>query len=202
MTAPASLLSHGSTYCDQGARRGSPPLSGTRPLEVLDGSVIDEFCQYLDSPGEPWSVHVEARVRGHVDVQRLRGAVVRALASHPLARARRTRGRRRRRLMWEVPLEPDLDPVRVLDCPDDGSLAQARARLQSLALPLAASPPLRVWLARHPHGDSIMLNVHHAASDGVGALRLLRSMAQAYVGRPDPAPAPVHARAPAVPSTC
>lgn len=183
---------------DDGRPRGRGPPPGSRPLETLDCNVIDESCQYLDSADEPWSVHVEARVAGRIDEQRLRGAVARALSSHPLARVRRADRPRRRRLLWEIPLDPDIDAVRVLACPDDASLAHARTRLQSLVLPLGTSPPLRLWLARHPDGDSIMLNVHHAASDGIGALRLLRSVARAYAGWPDPVLVPLHARAPAV----
>ena len=48
------------------------------------------------------------------------------------------------------------------------------------------SPPLRVRLARHSDGDLVMLNVKHAAIDGFGSLRILRSMARAYWGQPDP----------------
>jgi NRPS condensation-like uncharacterized protein len=47
------------------------------------------------------------------------------------------------------------------------------------------SPPLRIRLARHRDGDVVMLNVHHAAGDGIAALCLLRSIARAYAGRPD-----------------
>jgi NRPS condensation-like uncharacterized protein len=196
-TAPTGPVSPAPTGCDPRAPRAAGRLP--RPLEILDCNVIDESCHYLDSELEPWTVHVEARVTGRVDEQRLRGAVAHALARHPLARARQAPGRpRRRRLLWEVPLVPDVDPVSVVDCLDDADLAHARARLQSLALPLETSPPLRVWLARHPGGDSIILNVHHAASDGIGALRLLRSMARAYAGRADPVLAPLHARTPAV----
>ncbi|MDQ4105081.1 MAG: hypothetical protein M3186_15715, partial [Actinomycetota bacterium] len=35
-------------------------------------------------------------------------------------------------------------------------------------------------------GDVVMLNLHHAAGDGIAALGLLRSIARAYAGRPDP----------------
>ena len=50
------------------------------------------------------------------------------------------------------------------------------------------SPPLRVRLARHPDGDLVMMNVKHAAIDGFGSLRILRSIARAYWGLPDPQP--------------
>jgi NRPS condensation-like uncharacterized protein len=43
-----------------------------------------------------------------------------------------------------------------------------------------------VYLARHPAGDVLMLNLNHAAADGVGALRVLRSVASAYDGHAEP----------------
>ena len=67
-------------------------------------------------------------------------------------------------------------------------LAQARAELHSLSVPLAESPPLRVRLARHPLGDALMVNANHAAFDGFGTLQLLRSIARAYASEPEPDP--------------
>ncbi|MGH8965276.1 MAG: hypothetical protein ACRDXB_08095, partial [Actinomycetes bacterium] len=83
---------------------------------------------------------------------------------------------------------PEVDPLDVVGCAGDDALQAARAELQSLAVPLAASPPLRIRLARHRDGDVVMLNVHHAAGDGIAALSLLRSIARAYADRCDPVP--------------
>jgi NRPS condensation-like uncharacterized protein len=89
---------------------------------------------------------------------------------------------------WEITPIPDVDPLDVVMCPDDDALQAVRDDLQSLAVPLVTSPPLRIRLARHREGDVVMLNVHHAAGDGIAALRLLRSIARAYAGRSDPVP--------------
>lgn len=152
-------------------------------------SVVDETVHLLDNEVEPWSVQLEVRVAGHLDEARLRAAVAQGLARHPMARARRAVARlRQRRFEWEVTRVADLDPLRVVDCPDDDALDAARADLQSIAVPLVESPPLRIRLARHPGGDLVMLNVHHTAIDGYGAIRVLRSIARAYRGRPDPQP--------------
>jgi NRPS condensation-like uncharacterized protein len=152
-------------------------------------SVVDEAVYLLDNQVEPWSVQLEVRVEGRLDEARLGAALAAALASHPMARARMATPRRRdRRFQWEITHVPDLDPFSVVDCPDDASLAAARADLQSISVPLVESPPLRVRLARHPDGDLVMLNVKHAAIDGFGTLRILRSMARAYWGLPDPQP--------------
>jgi NRPS condensation-like uncharacterized protein len=46
-----------------------------------------------------------------------------------------------------------------------------------------------VLLAHVPDGDAILLNVNHAAADGIGALTLMRSILRAYGGEGDPPPA-------------
>ena len=145
---------------------------------------LDEASYHLDSASAPWSVHLEVRVTGSVVEDRLRHAVGVALARHPRARARLSTGRSDR-VEWEIISEPDVDALDVVVCSDDDALRAARAELQSLTVPLVMSPPLRIRLARHRDGDVVMLNVHHAAGDGIAALCLLRSIARAYAGRPD-----------------
>lgn len=148
---------------------------------------LDEAIYHLDSVSEPCSVHLEVRLSGTVVEDRLRQAVGVALARHPRARARATMARQRRAgYEWEITPAPDVDPLDVVVCSDDDALQAVRADLQSLAVPLATSPPLRIRLARHRSGDVVMLNLHHAAGDGIAALGLLRSIARAYAGRCDP----------------
>jgi NRPS condensation-like uncharacterized protein len=151
-------------------------------------TVIDEAVLLLDTPWEPWSVQLEVRAGGRLDEDRLRAAVGTALRRHPMALARMLPARKRdHRYGWELTAEPDVDPLRVVECPDDAALVEARSELYSLAVPLAESPPLRLRLARHPGGDLLMVGVNHVAFDGFGAVRLLQSVARAYTGDPDPA---------------
>ena len=152
-------------------------------------SLVDEAVHLLDTEAAPWSVQLEARVAGRLDEPRLRAAITTALAAHPMARARKMPSRPSlHHDRWEIRPDVDLDPLRVVDCPDDAALAVVRADLLSTGVPLAESPPLRARLARHPDGDLLMLNVNHAAMDGFGARRVLLSVARAYAGDPDPAP--------------
>lgn len=152
---------------------------------------VDEAVRLLDTPSEPWSIELELALEGRLDEGRLRHALNRALAGHAMARVRMLPARRSdRRYCWQLTDGPDLDPLQVIDCPDDRALIDARAQLQSLSVPLAESPPFRLRLVRHPGGDAVMLNVNHAAFDGFGSLRLLQSIARAYCGEEDP-PAPV-----------
>ena len=164
------------------AQASSEPEATRRPFCALD-----EASYHLDSISEPWSVHLEVRLNGRVDEDRLRHAVRVTLSRHPRALARATMARQRRAdYEWEITPIPDVDPLDVVMCPDDDALQAVRDDLQSLAVPLVTSPPLRIRLARHRGGDVVMLNVHHAAGDGIAALRLLRSIARSYAGRSDP----------------
>lgn len=157
--------------------------------ERVPFTALDEAVHLLDTPAEPWSIQLEARVAGVVDADRLRAAVPVALAPHPMARARLLPARRTdRRWTWAISPAPDLDPLRVVDCPDDDALAAARSELHSLSVPLAESPPLRLRLAHHPRGDVVMVNANHAAFDGFGTLLLLRSLARAYAMADDHGP--------------
>ena len=161
---------------------------------------LDEASYYLDSVEEPWSVHLEVRLSGTVIEDRLRHAVRVALARHPRACGRALIAEPGgARCQWEITPTPDVDPLDVVSCSDDDALQTARADLQSLSVPLLASPPLRIRLAHHRRGDAVMLNVHHAAGDGIAALRLLRSISRAYAGIPDrtPSTSPEEVRIPA-----
>jgi NRPS condensation-like uncharacterized protein len=161
---------------------------GATPAKV-PFSVIDQAIHLLDVPTAPWSIQLEVRVEGHLDEARLRSAIAAGIGHHPMARARKLPSRLRAHVdHWCIESEPAIDPLRVVECPDDESLTAARSRLQGISVPLTESPPLRVLLARNPDGDVVMLNVNHAAMDGYGVLRLLRSIARAYSGEDDPIP--------------
>ena len=174
---------------ETGADAHSGVASGSSSLLRVPFSVVDEAVLLLDAEAAPWSIQLEARVAGRLDEHRLRSAVAEALRRHPMARARKVASRRSEHLnYWEIPDEPDWDPLRVVECPDDEALSAVRAELYSLAVPLAESPPLRVRLVRHPGGDLVMLSVHHAATDGFGCLRVMRSIARTYANAADPLP--------------
>ena len=58
------------------------------PLTTAPLNVLDELYLHLNRPEEPWSVHLEIRVEGHIDRLRLEQAVRAAAGRHPLLRAR------------------------------------------------------------------------------------------------------------------
>lgn len=165
-------------------------MAGSGPGRQIPFNVVDEVVHLLDTEAEPWSIQLEVRVAGTIDEGRLRTALAEALMRHPMARARKAPAgtRSEHQYCWELTDEAELDPLRILDCPDDDALSTARAELQSRSVSLAESPPLRLWLARNPDGDVLMVNANHAAMDGFGTLRFLRSVARAYAQEPDPVP--------------
>jgi NRPS condensation-like uncharacterized protein len=156
--------------------------------EIVDTTrlnVLDELYLHLDREDEPWTVHVEIRVEGHIDSERLEAAVREAARRHPIARARLADSRATDvRYHWEI--ADELGEVDLRET--DGDLARAREALLSLTPPLDRPGPFSLLLAHDPEGDVIVLNLHHAAGDGLSALRLMGSIARAYAGVDDPPP--------------
>jgi NRPS condensation-like uncharacterized protein len=167
----------------------SAGMPGT-DFETTPLNVLDELYLHLDREDEPWSVHLEMRVEGRIDDARLGDAVREAALRHPIARARLVESRVTDiRYHWEIAdaLEGvDLETVEGADLP------AARERLLSRTPALERPGPFALLLAHHPDGDSVAINLHHAAGDGLSALRLMGSIARAYAGEEDPL-APVDA---------
>jgi NRPS condensation-like uncharacterized protein len=165
-------------------------------MEYVPLNPLDELFLHLDHREEPWGIHFEVRVAGRFDADRLAAAVAAAAARHPIARARLASWRGADRgYRWEIADVLDTS-VTIVDCADEAALAAVRERLYSVSPSLALAPPFIVVLARSAAGDSLLLNLHHAAGDGMGAVRLVLSILRAYAGVDDPLPAldPLEAR--------
>ncbi len=149
-------------------------------------SVLDELYLHLDRADEPWSVHLEIQVEGTVDKRRLADAVRVAARKHPLARARLGDSRGTDiRYQWEIFDELEEVPLEVVD---GDELAAVREVLLGRTPPLDRPGPFELVLAHSPDGDTIVMNLHHAAGDGLSAVRLMTSIARAYAGEDDPVP--------------
>jgi NRPS condensation-like uncharacterized protein len=153
-------------------------------------SLLDELYLNLDRGNEPWTVHYEVRLAVQLDPARLGGAIAAAARRHPLARARLASWRfQDHGYNWEIADELEAVALEVAECSDEGVLADERERLFRHSPSLATAPPFMMLLARRPDGDSLLLNLHHAAGDGVSAARLMLSILRAYAGDEDPIPA-------------
>ncbi len=153
-------------------------------------NVLDQLYLHLDREDEPWSVQLEVGLEGEVDEGRLREAVVAAANAHPIARARlRPALATDVRYHWEIPDELEEVPLESVRCEDEVALAATRERAMSCSPSLESAPPFGLTLAHHPAGDAIMLNLSHAAGDGMSAVRLMASILRAYAGEDDPQPA-------------
>jgi NRPS condensation-like uncharacterized protein len=153
-------------------------------------NVLDELYLHLNREEEPWSVQLEVRVEGKLHGERLRAAVQQASLGHPLARARLSDSRATDvRYHWEIhDAVTELD-LRELDGADAQELKLAREEILSRTPALDRPGPFSLLLAHDSGGDVLVLNLHHAAGDGLSALRLMASFARAYGGAQDPQPA-------------
>jgi NRPS condensation-like uncharacterized protein len=152
-------------------------------------NLLDELYLNLDRRQEPWVVHLEVRVTGRLEPDRLAAALAIAVAHHPIARARLAESRstdRQRR--WEILDRLDEVPLHLAACEDEGALAEVRERHFAFSPSLDVAPPFAPLLAHAQGGDALLLNINHAAVDGIGAVRLMRSILRAYAGEDDPVP--------------
>ncbi|MCW3013861.1 MAG: hypothetical protein JWO02_953 [Solirubrobacterales bacterium] len=153
-------------------------------------NLLDELYFNLDRRQEPWVVHLEARMTGRLEPERLAAALAVAVGRHPMSRARVAEGRSTdRQHRWEILDRLCEVPLHLAVCEDDEALAQVRERHFAFSPSLDVAPPFAVLLAHVPGGDALLLNVNHAAADGIGAVRLMRSILRAYAGEDDPMPA-------------
>lgn len=162
--------------------RSSPGNEPSLPVTMLDEALL-----LLQEARSSWNVQFELGADHHLDEATFRQAVLTCCRHHPLTRARLAQTRNgTTSYRWDFADEIDRDPVRVVDCPDDAALDRLRAELYFPPIALDVSPGLRVALARRPVGDLVLLSVSHIVADGVGALRLMQTIARAYLGEPDP----------------
>lgn len=154
---------------------------------LLPLTMLDESLLILQETRAAWNVQFEVVADHRVDADRLRQAVRSCCQRHPMARARLAppdaSGSSYR---WRIADDVDRDPLRVVDCADPGALDVLRTELYTPPIALDASPGFRVALARRPDGDLVLLATSHIVADGVGAVRLMQTIARTYRGEPDP----------------
>jgi len=167
-----------------GGLRKTHTVERTAPL-----SVLDELYLHLDRRDDPFNVHLEIRVAGRIDAARLERAVRAAALLHPIARARLADARVTDvRHRWEIVEELTSIDLEEIECDSPAELARGRERVMSRMPDLDRPGPFALLLAHDRDGDTIVMNLHHAAGDGLSAVRLMSSIARAYGGEEDPVP--------------
>jgi hypothetical protein len=151
-------------------------------------SGIESAIVAMQAPGTPWNCVFDVSTR-HLDAERVRAACNAAAARHELATlAVVPDGRGGHH--WVAPGLPlDVGEVPVVVCSSAADLDACRADLVDAGIDLRHPPLLRPLLARCGDHDVLLLAVSHVLADAVGMLRLVRSLAHAYAGSEDPAPA-------------
>lgn len=153
--------------------------------ERIPFTLIEEMTHHLDETLEPWNIQGEIETSATIDVDRLESAVETAMEVHPMASARRRpSGLADVRYTWEIPDEPPSVEIREVDA-DEVDLRTARNSIYWRRFDLTEEPPLRILIYRGggiDGGDLVMQTLHHAATDGMGSLRLGQAVWTAYRG--------------------
>ena len=144
---------------------------------------IEELDVYLESGQEPSLVQLETQAGGHLDPAALAAALAGALAADPSARRHVTAASRwSRRLRWEAGppgVRPAPGLLTVAGWGSPGQLSALREQLSAWPMSLTDTA-VRVLLAVGPAHDVVIVQVHHAAFDGVSSLALLSAICAGY----------------------
>ncbi|MFV0445908.1 MAG: hypothetical protein ACK5Q5_20205, partial [Planctomycetaceae bacterium] len=142
--------------------------------------LLDEHASY------PMTFVLELRLTGRLDQEAFLSAYRRTLEVHPLltARVERSRWSRSR---W---VASDTLPELHWGSHDQPSSVPA-------PLDITREPGVKVWVEDHPHQPRVLLQFHHVATDGVGAIQFIGDLLARYGlsttrdGQPAPLPAAV-----------
>jgi hypothetical protein len=152
-------------------------MSATRqlPMAPLESSSI-----LSDLVGAPHVLGVEVDIEGRLDRETLQRCIAEASLRHPMTRVT-TQGSRVKPLMWTLHNRLDIPLVAHHQPWDEES------RPCLWPVPIGRSP-LAVHTVDHDGFTRLHIAVNHAAFDGLGAVRVLRSMCAASVGADDVVP--------------
>lgn len=156
------------------------------PLPVVP---FEHYMLADDRPDYPTTFFVRVKIAGTLDRPRFVSAVNSAVMVHPLLRAH-VRGDiagRTSQLAWVAAhnAEPFLDW-------DDAGVALNFSR--GVPINLHAETGLRLWVRCTSDTTKVVLQIHHACSDGLGAMQFLETVLTMYGGN-NPAQMPCRAEA-------
>ncbi|MEV7416129.1 amino acid adenylation domain-containing protein [Streptomyces sp. NPDC089919] len=175
-----------------GAGRARPALTRQERPELLPLSPAQRrlwFLDRLDGSNPAYHSAVAVRLDGPLDVAALRGALADLAERHEILRTvhPETGGEPR-----QVVLPPAPPALELLDAADAPAAAALVAEITGRPFDLATDRPLRAaLLSAGPQEHTLVLALHHIATDGESWGPLLADLAHAYAARtgadPDPA---------------
>ena len=162
-------------------------VSGVGRRRLIELSPIEEAMLVWQDAAVPWnSQYVVTAPR--LDVGRVRDAFNAALRTHSLAMCL-VDADDTGRWWWVHDDDADVGEVHVVECADEATLRASLGAQLDEPVPTDRAPLLRAVIARTPEQDTLITTLSHAFCDGLGMIRLLRSVGRAYRGEPDASPA-------------
>jgi hypothetical protein len=154
-------------------------------------SEIDQACAASEDAFGPFNIEIAVETDGPLDVARLRAAAARAARRHFVCGVRRrSAGAWGRRHAW-IPTDAggvDVSVVRPSCASTAGGRRAERDAFLGEPIHITRTLPFHVLVSRGEQGDRLTLSASHVATDALGALCLLRTIAAEYAGRaPDSA---------------
>ena len=155
--------------------RGSAQVTASGERRPFVG--FEHFMYADDRPSHPMTFWLRVTARGQVEAERFGQAVRDTLKRHPLLAARidGAASEPLQRLAWVA--APELKPL--------VDIAPAGAPLAHSPLDPTRALPFRVYVRQGVEEAKIWLEMHHAACDGLGAMRFLEDLLALYAGADD-----------------
>ncbi len=150
--------------------------------ETVPFTALEEAVFHIERKYSPWNIQVEVTA-DEIDAERVHDAAVEASNAHPLTRARRKEHRGLDTdLIWEIPEEVETVPVEEETVGDGRELDETRTRFYGGRFDLTEGVQFRLLVVHGPEKDRLLVCMSHIPCDGVGTLRFVRSVSQAYGG--------------------
>lgn len=142
---------------------------------TLRMTAFEAYMRADDRPDHPMTALIEVSYTGQLDRDAFEAALSDVLRQHPLLRATIDDAARRSR--WVV--HDDARPL--IDWDDEAAPLAYPGGTE--AIDLAREIGLRIWVRTGDAAGRIVLQLHHACTDGVGVVQFLTDLLKAYDAR-------------------
>jgi hypothetical protein len=151
------------------------------PTDGLPLVAFEQYMQADDRPQWPMNIYTRLFFDCRLDAEAADRALTTVYRRHRLLRSRTETADRR------TPVWVDVDPLPGLrDVRGDAAFAPETRTESYVSYPPigvidpATDPALRLWLADGLHGDDVIFQIHHSATDGLGMFAAVEDWLTAY----------------------